>query len=191
MSKGDNTERITQLLPEIFERLQSGVAFSRLAYEYKTGKVTLMNLIYEYKPYRTWVNYRKKNPKSMERDLKKRLEDGATVAYLAELYNMDYGEMRNKVRDIEIGTNKLYLDTSDREAMKSVFTVHDVNEFKIKVQVGELLVCDQTEDGIVLYCKILKKHLWYADTDMGCIDWNWLCVKNERRLRDDEILYGE
>ena len=187
----ENAERIQRILPDVFEGLLSGMSFAKLACEYKTSKVMLMSVIYDYKPYKEWVRYRKRNPKSMEKDLKKRLDAGATVSYLAELYNMDYGEMRCKVRDIEIGTNQSYLDSSDREAMQSVFTIADVNEFKIKVQVGELLIYDQTEDGIVMYCKILKKHLWYADTDMGSIDWNWLCVNNERRLRNDEILYGE
>ena len=77
--------------------------------------------------------------------------------------------------------------------MKSYFThgltlirdnvyVWDVARFKRSVRIGEYLFYDETTDGIRIDCKVLKKYPWFAVTDVGCIDWNWLCVMNKERI---------
>lgn len=174
----------------ILREMLSGESYAHLAYRHRTSKKYLMDMMRRYKPYKSWLLARQTDSLLMDAEIRQYLDDGLTVAFLSELYDVGYDEMRDRVHRIEMRVDTDYLSQSDKAMTKKYVTVDDVKDFKIKVNVGEMLICDETEDGVLIYCTILKKHLWYADTDMGSIDWNWLAVKNERRLFDDEIIYG-
>ena len=172
------------------EDLIAGYSFAQTAYRYKTVKHTIENLMKSYRPFRTWINERKQHRTLLEDEVRSYLLSGKPLSFCAELYDMDYSDMRQFVRDMEYMDGRRYLGEADSIEARKLITVQDVARFKVSVNVGELLCCDETEDGIMIYCKILKKHMWYADTDMGCIDWNWLAVRNERRVFGNEAIYG-
>ncbi len=185
-----NLQRLLGLRQRIMRELIDGKSYAQAAYEYKTAKYSLMSVMGEYRPYRTWINTRKQNRLLMEDEFRQYLLSGKPVAFLSELYDMTYDETRKFVHSLELRDGESYLGIADSSAGKRFITVADVARFKVDVQVGEMLVCDETEDGVQLYGRVLKKHLWYADTEFGAIDWNWLCVKNIRRLDGDEIIHG-
>lgn len=178
-------------LAEAFERaLEDGVSYSRLAADYRRDRATFTRALLAYKPYAEWLYQRRKNPTLRYEDLRSMLIKGFTIRHIAELFDFTYDEMVADVRKLEAADGRKYLsDNRHDTGYKHYITVYDVEVFKRKVQVGELLVCSETEDGIIVYCKVLKKHNHFATTDMGAIQWNWLCVKNERRLYNDEIIY--
>lgn len=190
MSASNPRTRLMRMRQDVLREMIDGESYSKLAYKYKTSKPLLMSVMREYRAYKHWLLARKQDSMLMDQEIRQYLDNGMTVANLAELYWVSYDTMRTRVNEIEKTTKNEYLGPVDRAETKRYVTVDDVKEFKIRVQVGELLICDETEDGVLIYCKILKKHLWYADTDMGSVDWNWLCVKNMRRLFDNEIIYG-
>lgn len=188
--RSSTPSRLLRKRQQIMNELIAGTSYAQAAYTYKTAKRTLQDIMREYRPYRAWTEVRRKNRLLLEDEVRQYLMSGKPVVFCAELYDMSYEDMRQFVHGMELRDGKQYLGIADSRNVKKYITVQDVAEFKKIVQVGETLICDETEDGIVVCCTILKKHLWYADTDMGTIDWNWLCVKNERRLFSDEIIYG-
>lgn len=185
----DAPSRLLRYRRQIMEELIAGTSYAQAAYKYKTQKRTLHDIMRNYKPYTSWIEVRKKNKFMLEDEVRQYLLSGKALVFCAELYDIPYDDMRQFVHGMEQRDGKQYLGMADSEKVKRHITVYDVAEFKKQVQVGDMLICDQTEDGLLIYCRIQKKHLWYADTDMGTIDWNWLCVKNMRRI-DDETLYG-
>ena len=177
------------VLAETFERaLNEGVSFSRLAADYKRDKAALVRQLMRYKPYADWLYKRRRDPITRYIDLRAMLIKGFSIRHIAEIFDMTYDEMVKDIRKLEAADNRIYLQDSKDTEYKRFITIYDVERFRSMVQVGELLVYDKTEDGILIYCRILKKHRYFATTDVGAVQWNWLCVKNERRLYSDEII---
>ena len=191
MRNKTDINKLMDELPQMFDELISGSSYAKVANVHKTTKQRLMQLMENYRPYKLWLLARNNNRALLRDEVKDYLAEGATIRFLSELYCMEYSEMRKFVHEIEVEESKQYVSDVEQPFLEKHITVADVEKFKVMVNVGELLIYDQTDDGVLLYCKILKKHLWLATTDKGCIDWNWLCVKNPNRYYNNEIIWGE
>ena len=191
MRNKTDINKLMDEMPQMFDELISGVSYAKIANYHKTTKQRLMQLMANYKPYKLWLLARVNDRSLLREEVKDYLAEGQTIRFLSELYCMEYSEMRKFVHEIEVEESKQYVSDVEQPFLEKHITVADVERFKVMVNVGELLIYGQSEDGVLLYCKILKKHLWFATTDQGCIDWNWLCINNTKRYYDNEIIWGE
>lgn len=180
-----------EILADAFDRaLNEGISFSKLAAEYRKDKATFNRELLRYRPYVKWLNDRRQDPSLRYIDLRSMLTKGFNIRHIAELFDMSYDDTVAEIRKLEAADGRTYLSDDSDSEYKHFITVYDVERFREKVNVGELLVYDRTDDGVMLFCKVLKKHRYFATTDVGTVQWNWLCVKNERRLYFDEIIWG-
>lgn len=178
------------VLKDIFQQALDGASYASIASKQRTTKDNLIEQLSEYRPYKKWLADRRRSPSLRYDDLRVMLTRGFTTRHIAELFQLSYDELKMEIHRLENADKRKYITDPAAEESKRVITVYDVEIFKEIVQIGELLKCDKTEDGIVIWCKVLKKHKWFATTDCGCQEWNWLCVQNPERYFDNEIIYG-
>lgn len=184
-------KKITDMMcAEIVSRAFAGVTFAKIASEIRTNKEALINRLDLYEPYASWVLACRTNPAQRMDEIRELMSKGIHTRHIAELLQMTYDGLLQEIHKLELADGKVYLTSSEASEVKKHITVYDVERFKRMVQVGESLVYDMTEDGVLRYCTIQKKCKHFAMTDVGCVQWNWLTVKNERRLISDEIVYG-
>ena len=176
-------QSLLQQRPDIMERLIDGEPYASIAYSMKIAKDKIVSMMRMYKPMQSWISVRRKNTLLLEDEMLQYLAVGKGVDFLSELYDMPSDEIKTFLERLGRRDGKEYVR---KPGNRRLITVHDVARFKVSIKVGESLVCDETEEGTVRYCTITGKHLWYADTDMGTYEWNWLAVKNENRVFEDE-----
>ena len=190
MAKAKGYRRASDAEKEaIFSELLSGADYPKVAQFHNTSVAMIKYWMSHFDTMRKWRGELRADPKRMKEEILRELGLGCDLLFMTELLGLNYHDLLARIHTIEREDHRYYITEAALKNTQRHITVHDVARFKEMVNVGEILVCDETEDGILIYCKILKKHTWYADTDFGGIDWNWLCVKNKRRL-DGEIIYG-
>ena len=129
MSASNPRTRLMRMRQDVLREMIDGESYSKLAYKYKTSKPLLMSVMREYRAYKHWLLARKQDSMLMDQEIRQYLDNGMTVANLAELYWVSYDTMRTRVNEIEKTTKNEYLGPVDRAETKRYVTVDDVKEF--------------------------------------------------------------
>lgn len=179
MTKKDKKERrLLRERNEMLNEIASGDPFSVVAYRHKLGVEKLSSLMNEYEPYIEWVNERRQNPELLESEARGLIEEGRTVKYIEEHFCLSPVEADRLVKKIQ----RVYGGTGYRIPGQRDIYVSDVERFKKAINIGDVLVCGVSPEGLLVLCKIKEKYKHFAATDAGGFEWNWLCVKNKERI---------
>ena len=165
-------EKASEMYSDVVD---GGDSFGKVAYKYGTTKAKVKDILYDYKPYTDWLKKMRSNENHLKSQILMYMGKGKSVEFLSEHYQMEKEAIERYVSEINRrSSSQITYDVPGQRAV----SITDVRRFARFTEVGDLLTCGITKDGLLIKCKVLKKYPHFAMTDLGTFDWNWLCVKN-------------
>lgn len=173
-----------ELLEEIFELKKQGNSVRDIAYMVGRSYYSVKMILIKYPPYIEWSKEQRKIRQKQRGDILEMHDSGMSNMEISKKIGMDkqvvsntiFRELRKRAK--ENGEDVILAPWQSR----SLIFIDDVEYFRQVVQVGDELVYTETEYGIPLMCRVIKKYPYIAMTDAGAVDWPWLTLKNRRLI---------